>query len=419
MSALTAPASARPALDVEAVRRDFPILQQRVHGKRLVYLDSAATTQKPRQVIEAVQRYYEQDNANVHRGVHALSERATQAFEGARAKVRRFLNARHDHEIVFVRGTTEAINLVAQTFGRSQLQAGDAVLITAMEHHSNIVPWQMVCGERGARLKVAPIDERGDLKLDELERLLTPEVKLLAVTHVSNALGTINPVKAICELAHARGVPVLVDGAQAASHLPLDVRDLGCDFYAISGHKMFGPTGIGALYGRTELLEKLPPYMGGGDMILSVTFEKTVYNRLPYRLEAGTPDIAGAVGLGAAVDYLEAVGREAIASYEHQLLDHATAALESVPGLKLIGQARRRASVLSFVLRGGDIHPHDVGTVLDQEGIAIRTGHHCAQPLMQVYGVAATARASLAVYNTREEIDLLVKGLHRVLEVLG
>lgn len=400
-------------------RQDFPILRQEIRGKPLVYLDSAATTQKPRQVIEAIDRYYRTENANVHRGVHALSERATASYEGARTKVRKFLNAADDREIVFVRGTTEAINLVAQTFGRSKLMAGDAVAITAMEHHSNIVPWQMICAERGAQLKVAPIDERGDLKLDELEKLLTPEVKLLSLVHVSNALGTVNPIKQVCELAHARGIPVMVDGAQAVSHLPVDVRALGCDFYAISAHKMFGPTGIGALYGRAELMETLPPYMGGGDMILSVTFEKTIYNRLPYRFEAGTPDIAGAVGFGAAVDYIEGIGRAEIAAYEHDLLEYATAALEAVPGLRLIGKARERASVLSFILREGEIHPHDIGTVLDQEGIAIRTGHHCAQPLMQVYGVAATARASLALYNTREDVDALVKGLRKVLEVLG
>jgi len=401
------------------VRKDFPILRQEIRGKPLVYLDSAATTQKPRQVIDAIDRYYETENANVHRGVHALSERATASYEGARAKVRRFLNAADDREIVFVRGTTEAINLVAQTFGRTKLTVGDAVAITAMEHHSNIVPWQMICQERGAALKVAPIDERGDLKVDALEQLLTPEVKLLSLVHVSNALGTVNPIRRICELAHAKGIPVLVDGAQAVSHLPVDVRALGCDFYAISAHKMFGPTGIGALYGRAELMETLPPYMGGGDMILSVTFEKTLYNRLPYRFEAGTPDIAGAVGFGAAVDWIEGIGRAEIAAYEHDLLEYATAAVEAVPGLRLIGKAKERASVLSFVLRDGEIHPHDIGTVLDQEGIAIRTGHHCAQPLMQVYGVAATARASLAVYNTREDVDALVKGLRKVLEVLG
>jgi len=407
------------AARLAAARADFPILRQEIRGKPLVYLDSAATTQKPRQVIEAITRYYELENANVHRGVHALSERATASYEGARAKVRRFLNAADDREIVFVRGTTEAINLVAQTFGRSRFQAGDSVVISAMEHHSNIVPWQMICGERGAQLKIAPIDERGDLKMDELEKLLTPEVKLVSVVHVSNALGTVNPIRKIVDLAHARGIPVLVDGAQAVSHLPVDVRELGCDFYAISAHKMFGPTGIGALYGRTELMESLPPYQGGGDMILSVTFEKTIYNRLPYRFEAGTPDIAGAVGFGAAVDYIESIGREAIAAHEHGLLEYATAALEAVPELKLIGKARERASVLSFVMRGGEIHPHDIGTVLDQEGIAIRTGHHCAQPLMQVYGVAATARASLALYNTRGDVDRLVAGLGKVLEVLG
>jgi cysteine desulfurase/selenocysteine lyase len=402
---------------VERVRADFPILGQEVYGKPLVYLDSAATGQKPRAVIDAIAKYYLQDNANVHRGVHLLSERATQAYEGARGKVKRFINAAHDHEIVFVRGTTEAINLVAQTYGRRRVQAGDEILITELEHHSNIVPWQILCEEKGAVLRVAPIDDDGQLILDELERLIGPRTRLLALAHVSNALGTVNPIRRIVELAHLRHVPVLVDGAQAAPHLALDMQALGCDFYAFSGHKLFGPTGIGVLYGKTELLEEMPPYQGGGDMISSVTFEKTTYNKLPYKFEAGTPDIAGAIGLGAAIDYLNALGLSAIAAHEHELLAYGTEALRRVPGLRLIGTAKEKASVLSFWL--GDVHPHDVGTVLDREGIAIRTGHHCAQPLMRRLGIAATARASLALYNRREDIDALVSGLHKVQEVFA
>jgi cysteine desulfurase/selenocysteine lyase len=404
-------------LDVERVREDFPILGQEIYGKRLVYLDSAATSQKPRSVIDAVSKYYLEDNANVHRGVHLLSERATGAYEGARGKVKRFINAKHDHEIVFVRGTTEAINLVAQTYGRSRVRAGDEILITEMEHHSNIVPWQILCEEKGAVLRVVPIDDEGQLVLDELERLIGPRTRLLALAHVSNALGTINPVRRIVEMAHRRQVPVLVDGAQAAPHLALDMQALGCDFYAFSGHKLFGPTGIGVLYGKSELLDEMPPYQGGGDMISSVTFEKTTYNKLPYKFEAGTPDIAGAIGLGAAIDYVSALGLSAIAEHEHDLLAYGTEALGRVPGLRLIGTAKEKASVLSFWL--GDVHPHDVGTVLDREGIAIRTGHHCAQPLMRRLGVAATARASLAFYNRREDVDALVSGLHKVLEVFA
>jgi cysteine desulfurase/selenocysteine lyase len=404
-------------LDVERVRADFPILEQQIRGKRLVYLDSAATSQKPRAVIDAIANYYLEDNANVHRGVHLLSERATEAYEGARGKVKRFINAAHDHEIVFVRGTTEAINLVAQTYGRSRVRAGDEILITAMEHHSNIVPWQLLCEEKGAVLRVAPIDDEGQLLLDELERLIGPRTRLLALTHVSNALGSINPVRRIVEMAHERKVPVLVDGAQAAPHLALDLQALGCDFYAFSGHKLFGPTGIGVLYGKSELLDAMPPWQGGGDMISSVTFEKTTYNKLPYKFEAGTPDIAGAIGLGAAIDYVSALGLSAIAAHEHDLLAYATEALRQVPGLRLIGTAKEKASVLSFWL--GDVHPHDVGTVLDREGIAIRTGHHCAQPLMRRLGVAATVRASLAFYNRREDVDALVSGLHKVLEVFA
>ena len=404
-------------LDVERLRKDFPILRQEVHGKPLVYLDSAATSQKPRAVLEALDRYYEQDNANVHRGVHRLSERATQAYEAAREKVQRFVNAAHPHEIVFVRGTTEAINLVAQTFGRTRVRSGDEIVVTVMEHHSNIVPWQMLCEEKGAVLRVAPMDDDGTLLVDELERLVGPRTKLLALGHVSNALGTIHPVRRIVEMAHGRNVPVLLDGAQAVPHLAVDVQALGCDFYAFSGHKLFGPTGIGVLYGRSELLEEMPPWQGGGDMISSVTFEKTTYNKLPYKFEAGTPDIAGAIGLGAAIDYVRGLGLDAISAHVHDLLSYATKAMRDVPGLRLIGTAKEKASVLSFAF--GDIHPHDIGTVLDREGIAIRTGHHCAQPLMRRLGVAATARASLALYNTREDVDALVAGLHKVREVFA
>ncbi len=404
-------------LDVERIRKDFPVLEQEVHGKPLVYLDSAATSQKPRAVIDAIARYYLEDNANVHRGVHLLSERATHAYEAAREKVRRFIHAAHAHEIVFVRGTTEAINLVAQTYGRTRVRPGDENLITVMEHHSNIVPWQMLCEEKGATLRVAPMDDDGQLILDELERLIGPRTKLVALGHVSNALGTIHPVRRIVEMAHRRKVPVLLDGAQAVPHLAVDVQALGCDFYAFSGHKLFGPTGIGVLYGRSELLEEMPPWQGGGDMISSVTFEKTTYNKLPYKFEAGTPDIAGAIGLGAAIDYVSRLGLEAIAAHEHELLVHATEALRQLPGLRLVGTAKEKASVLSFLF--GDVHPHDIGTILDREGIAVRTGHHCAQPLMQRLGVAATARASLAFYNRREDVDALVAGLHKVREVFG
>jgi cysteine desulfurase/selenocysteine lyase len=401
--------------DVERIRSDFPILSQRVRGKPLVYLDSAATAQKPRAVIDAVSRFYAEDNANVHRGVHLLSERATAAFEGAREKVAQFLNAADPREVVFVRSTTEAVNLVACTFGRQRLGAGDEVLITAMEHHSNIVPWQMLCEEKGASLVVAPVDDAGELLLDEMEKRFTSRTRMVAVTQVSNALGTVNPVRRIVEMAHARGVPVLVDGAQAVPHLPVDVQALGCDFYAFSGHKLFGPTGIGVLWGRAEHLEAMPPWQGGGDMIFSVSFEKTTYNRIPYKFEAGTPHMAGAVGLGAAIDYLRSIDLEGADAHERDLLAHATRALSAVPGLRIVGTAREKLGVISFLL--DEVHPHDIGTVLDREGIAIRTGHHCAQPLMQRFGIPATARASLAFYNTREEIDVLVKGLHRVREM--
>ena len=403
-------------LDVKRLREDFPILHTTARGRPLVYLDNAATTQKPRAVIDALVRYYERDNANVHRGVHELSERATLAYEAARAKVRRLLNAREDREIVFVRGTTEAINLVAQSFGRSRVGPGDEVLVTGMEHHSNIVPWQLLCQERGARLRVLPIDDAGELALDELDELLGPRTRLLALVHVSNALGTVNPVRDIVAAAHARGVPVLVDGAQAVAHGPVDVQALGCDFYAFSGHKLYGPTGIGVLWARAELLEAMPPWQGGGDMIASVSFEKTTYNVIPYKFEAGTPHVAGAIGLGAAIDYLEAVGLERVAAWEAELLRHAVEALEALPQVRLVGTARERAAVVSFLVDG--VHPHDVGTILDREGVAIRTGHHCTMPLMERFGVPATARASFALYNTHDEVERLVAGVAHALEVL-
>jgi cysteine desulfurase/selenocysteine lyase len=406
-----------PAFDVRRIREDFPILRQKVHGKPLIYLDNAATSQKPKVVLDTMQDFYSQDCSNVHRGVHLMSERATKAYEDTRTKVQRFLNAGESREIIFVRGTTEAINLVAQTYGRRHVQAGDEVLITAMEHHSNIVPWQMLCEEKGARLRVAPINDRGELILEEFEKLLGPRTRLVAVAHVSNALGTINPVRQIVQMAHRWNVPVLLDGAQAAPHLKVDVRELDCDFYALSGHKLFGPTGIGVLYGKASLLEAMPPYQGGGDMISSVTFEKTAYNTIPFKFEAGTPNIAGTIGLGAAIDYLNQIGLENIASYEHALLTYATEAIGQIPGVRLIGTAREKACVLSFVVEG--VHPHDVGTVLDREGIAIRTGHHCAQPVMERFGVPATARASLAFYNTKQEINALAAGIQRVKGIFG
>jgi cysteine desulfurase/selenocysteine lyase len=410
-------AISRPAFDVQRAREDFPILQEQVHGKPLVYLDNAATTQKPRAVIEAEEHFYLAQCSNVHRGVHYLSEEATRAYEDVRVKVQRFLNATEAREIIFVRGTTEAINLVANTYGRKNIQAGDEILITAMEHHSNIVPWQILCEEKGALLRVAPIDDTGELVREEFEKLLNPHTRLVAVAHVSNVLGTINPVAEIIQSAHRWNIPVLLDGAQAAPHLKVDVRALDCDFYAFSGHKLYGPTGIGVLYGKAALLAAMPPYQSGGDMISSVSFAKTVYNVIPYKFEAGTPNIAGTIGLGAAIDYLNGLGLDNLGAYEQELLAYATEALSRLPGLRLIGTAKEKAAVLSFVL--DDLHPHDVGTVLDQEGIAVRTGHHCAQPLMDRFGVPATTRASLAFYNTREEIDALVKGIHKVKEILG
>jgi cysteine desulfurase/selenocysteine lyase len=403
--------------EVERVRADFPILGQQVHGRPLVYLDNAATTQKPSRVIEAIDHYYRWDNANIHRAVHQLSERATKEYEAARDKVQHFINAAHREEIIFVRSTTEAINLVAQSFGRSRLQAGDEVLISYMEHHSNIVPWQILCEQMGAALKVVPINDAGELLLDEYEKLLSPRTCLVAITHVSNALGTINPVQKIVELAHAHGVPVLLDGAQAVPHMPVDVQEIGCDFYAFSSHKMVGPTGIGVLYGKREWLEAMPPYQGGGDMILSVSFDKTIYNDLPYKFEAGTPHIAGAIGLSAAIDYLQGVGMENIALYEQELSAYAMQILAEIPGVHFIGTAQEKVGVLSFVLDG--IHPHDIGTVLDREGIAIRTGHHCAQPVMDYFGIPATARASFALYNTKAEVDALAAGIKHVGELLG
>jgi cysteine desulfurase / selenocysteine lyase len=403
--------------DVAAIREDFPILSQLVHGKPLVYLDNAATSQKPAAVIEAMTRYYSEDNSNIHRGVHLLSERATTQYEAARVKVQGFINAAQAKEIIFVRGTTEAINLVANTYGRANLEAGDEVLITAMEHHSNIVPWQMLCAEKGARLRVIPINDEGELRLEELEELLNERTRFLSIAHISNALGTINPVQGIIEIAHRHNVPVMIDGAQAAPHMKIDVQKLDCDFYAFSGHKVYGPTGIGVLYGKAGLLDAMPPYQGGGDMIASVTFEKTTYNTLPYKFEAGTPNIAATIGLGAAIDYTNQIGVERIARYEQELLDYGTEALSQVPGLRLIGTAKEKAGVLSFVLES--IHAHDVGTILDREGIAIRTGHHCAMPVMDRFGIPATARASLSFYNTKREIDALVAGLHKVKEVFG
>jgi cysteine desulfurase/selenocysteine lyase len=407
----------RPDYDVERIRADFPILHQSVHGHPLVYLDNAATSQKPRQVIDAVSHYYEHDNANIHRGVHALSQRATDEYELARKTAQNFIHAGESREIIFVRSTTEAINLVAQTYARQNLQAGDEVLITAMEHHSNIVPWQMICSEKQAKLRVAPINDAGELILEDFERLLRPRTKLVAIAHLSNALGTINPIKKIVELAHAKKIPVLVDGAQAAPRLPVHVRELDCDFYAFSGHKIYGPTGIGVLYGKLALLEAMPPYQGGGDMISSVSFERTVYNKVPHKFEAGTPDISGPIGLRAALDYITNLGIENIERHEAELLQYATEKVSALPGIKLVGTAKEKAGVLSFVIEG--IHPHDIGTILDQEGIAIRTGHHCAQPVMERYGIPATARASFGLYNTKEEIDALVCGIKKVQEVFG
>ncbi len=403
--------------NVEDWRADFPILGERVRDRQLVYLDNGATTQKPASVLDAEDAYYRHNNANVHRGVHLLSQRATDAFEAARARIARFINAQRPEEIVFVRGTTEAINLVAQSYARPHLKPGDEILISAMEHHSNIVPWQLVCEQTGAALKVVPIDDTGALDTDAYERLLNERTRLVAITHLANTLGSINPVERIVVAAHAKGVPVLLDGAQAISHLPVDVRVIDCDFYAFSGHKVYGPTGIGALYARAALLEAMVPWQGGGDMIRSVTFEKTEYNAIPWKFEAGTPNIAGAIALGAALDYVDSIGMEVIAAHETDLLAYATDALGMIPGLRLIGTARDKASILSFVLDG--VHAHDVGTILDHHGVAVRAGHHCAMPVMQRFDVPATVRASLALYNTHEDIDALIEGLGRVREIFG
>lgn len=419
MSALprTASGPVGVPLDVEAVRREFPVLARTVRGRPLAYLDNAASSQRPRAVIEAMSRYYETTHANVHRGVHTLSQEATDLFEGAREKVRRFVNARSTKEIVFVRGTTEAINLVAQSFGRPRFGPGDEILVTWLEHHANIVPWQILCGQTGATLRVAPITTTGEVDFEAFATLLSPRTRLVAIAHVSNALGTVLPVQRFIRAAQERGVPVLLDGAQAVPHMKVDLQALGCDFYAFSAHKMCGPTGIGVLYGREALLREMPPWQGGGDMILAVSFEKTVYNDLPWKFEAGTPAIADAVGLGASIDYLESLGMERIAAAEHELLEYATARLSAVPGLRIIGTAPQKAAVVSFTL--GRVHPHDLGTILDAEGVAVRTGHHCAMPVMDFFGVPATARASFAFYNTRAEIDQLVAALHTAREMLG
>jgi cysteine desulfurase / selenocysteine lyase len=403
--------------DVEKVRADFPILRQLVYGKPLVYLDNAATSQKPRVVIDAITRYYEHENSNIHRGVHYLSERATADYEAARKVVQQFLNAKSQNEIVFVRGATEGINLVASTFGRTRVGFGDEILITGMEHHSNIVPWQLLCIDKGAKLVAAPIDDNGELEMDRFESLLSRRTKIVAVTQVSNALGSVNPVKQIVEMAHSRNVPVLIDGAQAVPHMKADVQALDCDFYAFSGHKVFGPTGSGVLYGKAALLEAMPPYQGGGDMISSVTFEKTTYNKPPYKFEAGTPDISGGIGLGEALKYLMNLGMENVEAHEHDVLAYATDAISSIPGVRIIGTAKEKSGVLSFIIEG--VHPHDIGTILDQEGIAIRTGHHCSQPVMQRFDIPATARASFALYNTRAEADALARGIEKVKEVFA
>ena len=417
MAANPALAPAVPAFDVERVRRDFPILATRVHGHPLVYLDSAASSQRPLQVIRAVEDYERNSHANVHRGVHALSQAATAAFEGARERVRRFINAGSTREIIFTRGTTEGINLVAQAYARPRFGPGDEILITALEHHSNIVPWQMVCEQTGCALKVAPINRRGELEFEAFTQLLSPRTRLVGVAHVSNALGTVLPVKRIVEAAHARGAVVLVDGAQAVPHSAVDVRALGADFYTFSSHKLYGPTGIGVLYGREALLEAMPPWQGGGDMILTVSFEKSTYNALPYKFEAGTPNISGAVGLAAAMDYLEGLGIEAIAAHEARLLERATAELLRLPGIEIIGTAAHKASVLSFTMKG--VHPHDLGTILDAEGVAVRTGHHCAMPVMTFFGVPATARASFGCYNNDADVTALVAALKRAREVFN
>jgi cysteine desulfurase / selenocysteine lyase len=417
MAATTPFPAAAHELDVQRVRRDFPILAREVNGRPLVYLDGAASSQRPLPVLKAIEHYETHSHANVHRGVHTLSQEATDAFEGARDRVRRFLNARSTREIIFTRGTTEAINLVAQSYVRPRFSKGDEILITALEHHANIVPWQLVGEQIGTTLKVAPINRRGELEFDAFEKLLSPRIKLVAVAHVSNALGTILPVKRIVEAAHARGIPVLIDGAQAVPHSKVDVRALGCDFYAFSSHKLYGPTGMGVLYAREELLATMPPWQGGGDMIRTVTFEKSTWNELPFKFEAGTPNISGAVGLAAAIEYVEGLGLAAIAAHEHKLLAKATAEVSKIPGVELVGTAAHKAAVLSFTMAG--IHPHDIGTILDTQGVAVRTGHHCAMPVMDFFGIPATARASFGCYNTLEEVDRLVEALQETRKVFG
>ena len=403
--------------DIAAIRAQFPILQTAARGKSLVYLDNAATTQKPQVVIDALVDYYQNTNANIHRGVHYLSEKATIGYEGARAKVQHFLNAKESREIIYVRGTTEAINLVASAYGRANVKAGDEIIVSELEHHSNIVPWQILCEEKGATLRVIPVNDAGELQLDVYEELLNEKTKIVAVTYVSNALGTINPVREIIQKAHAVGARVLIDGAQSSSHLPVDVQELDCDFYTLSGHKIYGPTGIGVLYGKAELLEVMPPYQGGGDMISHVSWERTAWNVLPYKFEAGTPHIEGAIGLGVAIDWISEIGLENIAAHESELLNSATEKVREIEGLKIFGEAREKASVLSFTLSGA--HPTDVGMILDSQGVAIRTGHHCAQPLMDRFGVSATARASFAVYNTLDEVEVFVSALKKAREFLN
>ena len=404
-------------LKMDSIRKDFPILAQTVNGKPLVYLDNAATSQKPQCVIDSLSNYYQTVNSNVHRGVHTLSQLATDDYEAARSKIRALINAESDQEIVYTRGTTESINLVAYSFGSQNVKSGDEIIISGMEHHSNIVPWQLLCEQKGAVLKIIPITDSGELDINQYESMLSNKTKLVAIVHQSNALGTINPVKEVTEMAHAYGAVVLVDGAQSAPHMKIDVQDIGCDFFAFSGHKLYGPTGIGVLYGRTDILDNMIPYQSGGEMIKSVTFDKTIFNVLPHKFEAGTPDIAGAIGLGVAIDYVNDIGLDEINSYESELTDYGTSRLEQIAGLRIIGTSPRKGAVLSFTL--GDIHPHDIGTILDAEGIAIRTGHHCAQPVMERYGIPATARASMSFYNTKEEIDVLVAGIDKVLEIFS
>jgi len=413
----TVAAVSKMKYDVNKIREDFPILKKRVHDKNLVYLDNAATTQKPTYVIDRVNKYYTTMNANIHRGVHALSQEATEAFEGARIQIKQFINALGKNQIIFTRGTTESINLVASSYGRANVKEGDEIIISHMEHHSNIVPWQLLCKEKNAKLRIIPINDNGELMYEEFEKLVNKKTKFISIVYVSNSLGTVNDVKRIINYAHQFNIPVLVDAAQAVNHIKVDVQDLDCDFLAFSGHKIYGPTGIGALFGKVELLEAMPPYQGGGDMISKVTFEETTYNELPHKFEAGTPDIAGAIGLGAAIEYVSKIGIENIKNHETSLLEYASNQIAEIPGLRIIGNAKEKTSVISFVFE--NIHPHDIGTFLDFEGVAIRTGHHCTQPVMQRFKIPATSRASFAMYNTKEEVDVLVNGLKKIIEVFG